>query len=782
MRIKKGLSNCVVLLTLLFTTTQVSAEKLWYKAPAKEWMQSLPIGNGRLGLMVFGGVHEETLALNESTLWSGEYDKNQQRPFGREKLDNLRSLFFQGKLKEGNETANSLTGTPHSFGTHLPMGDVKIKYTYPTGAINNYYRELDLNSAICSSSFNVGEIKYTTESFASNPDNILVSRVATSKPKTLNMEISLSLLRKSNVTVKESQIIFNGKATFPQQGTGGVNFEGRVAISVDGGKIITTDSTIVVKNATTATIYMNIRTDFSNTTHDGTNYKTLCSSEIERAIKKDYKLLKQAHINDYSPMYSRVELKLGDNKNETIPTDERHTKVKAGASDPGLEALFFQFGRYLLIASSRVNSPLPVALQGFFNDNLACTMAWTNDYHLDINTQQNYWIANVGNLADCNHPLFDYIKDLSVHGAKTVKEVYGCKGWTAHTTANVWGFTPSSPGMSWGLFPTAGSWIATHLWTQYEYTQDKKYLKEIGYPLLKGNAEFLLDYMVVDPRNGYLVTGPSISPENSFLYKGDNLCASMMPTCDRELVYEIFNACVKSSEDLGIDKEFADSLRKAISMLPPIPVRANGAIQEWSQDFDEAQPNHRHTSHLLALYPFSQITLNSTPNLAKAARKTHYDRLAAKDWEDTEWSRANAICYSARLKDTVDAYESVKQLLRGLTRENLLSVSPKGIAGAPCDIFIFDGNAAGAAGIAEMLVQCHEGYIELLPCLPIEWKDGAYKGLCVKGGAEMSVDWKNSKITSAKIKANCNNSFKVKLPSGEIRNMDMKKGQIINLL
>lgn len=438
-----------------------------------------------------------------------------------------------------------------------------------------------------------------------------------------------------------------------------------------------------------------------------------------------------------------------------------------GGYDPGLDVLLFQYGRYLLLASSRENSPLPAALQGFFNDNLACNMGWTNDYHLDINTQQNYWIANVGNLAECHLPLFNYIEDLSIHGAKTAQKIYGCKGWTAHTTANIWGYTAPSGSILWGLFPTASSWIASHLWTQYEYTHDKDYLAKTAYPLLKGNAEFLLDYMVEDPNTGYMVTGPSISPENSFLYEGNNLCASMMPTCDRVLAYEIFNACIQSAQILGIDQAFSDSLQQALKKFPPIRLRANGGIREWLEDYDEASPNHRHTSHLLALYPYEQISLDKTPELAAGARKTIEDRLAAEGWEDTEWSRANMICFYARLKDAKEAYQSVLTLESIFTRENLLSISPAGIAGAPYDIFILDGNAAGAAGIAEMLVQGHEGYIEFLPCLPEQWSVGNYKGLCVKGGGEVSADWNQSLINEATLKATADNTFTVKVPQGK---------------
>ena len=429
-------------------------------------------------------------------------------------------------------------------------------------------------------------------------------------------------------------------------------------------------------------------------------------------------------------------------------------------------------------------------------------MGWTNDYHLDINTEQNYWAANVGNLAECNAPLFTYIKDLAHHGAKTAEVVYGCKGWTAHTTANVWGYTPASSTIIWGLFPMAGSWIASHLWTQYEFTQDKQYLAETAYPLLKGNAQFILDFLAKDPKSGYLMTGPSISPENWFrIVGGEEMVASMMPACDRELAYEILSNCVQASEILNTDREFADSLRTAIAQLPPIQLRANGAIREWFEDFEEAHPNHRHTSHLLALYPFSQITLEKTPELAEAARKTIENRLSAENWEDTEWSRANMICMYARLKDAQEAYKSVQLLQGKLSRENLMTVSPGGIAGAEGDIYSFDGNPAGTAGMAEMLIQNHEGYVEFLPCLPIEWKDGGFKGLCLKGGAEATAEWTNAVINKASLKATVDQVLKVKVPQGKkyrvllnskeaIANPDakglitveMKRGDLLELL
>lgn len=779
-------------------TDSCGTTELWYAQPAKVWMESLPIGNGRLGAMTYGGIEEEKLALNESTMWSGQYNENQNKPFGREKMNQLRKLFFEGKLSEGNRIAgDNLHGNQTYFGTHLPIGDLKMQFIYPEGKVTGYRRSLSLDEAVSSVSFNSGGVNYKREYFATNPDNVLVLRLTADKQKSITMNMGLDLMRQADLSVEDNQLVFTGKVDFPLHGPGGVCFEGRIAVLADNGEVKMEQSGVGIKEADAVTLIVDVRTDYKSP-----DYKTLCADGVKKAAAKSYDELKQAHIKDYNTLYNRVSIHFGQDANRALPTDVRWKQVKEGKTDTGLDALFFQYGRYLTIASSRENSPLPIALQGFFNDNKACNMGWTNDYHLDINTEQNYWAANVGNLAECNAPLFTYIKDLAHHGAKTAEVVYGCKGWTAHTTANVWGYTPASSTIIWGLFPMAGSWIASHLWTQYEFTQDKQYLAETAYPLLKGNAQFILDFLAKDPKSGYLMTGPSISPENWFRTAGgEEMVASMMPACDRELAYEILSNCVQASEILNTDREFADSLRTAIAQLPPIQLRANGAIREWFEDFEEAHPNHRHTSHLLALYPFSQITLEKTPELAEAARKTIENRLSAENWEDTEWSRANMICMYARLKDAQEAYKSVQLLQGKLSRENLMTVSPGGIAGAEGDIYSFDGNPAGTAGMAEMLVQNHEGYVEFLPCLPVEWKDGSFKGLCLKGGAEATAEWTNAVINKASLKATVDQVLKVKVPQGKkyrvllnskeaIANPDakglitveMKRGDLLELL
>lgn len=756
----KKIYRFVVMCLMGVSSGQLNAQEMWYDTPAKVWMESLPIGNGRLGSMTYGGVEVETLSMDESTMWSGQFNPVQNKPFGRSRLQELRNQIADGKLIEANGVAgNTMNGVQTTFGTHLPIGDIKLSFSYPEGDTKEYRRSLNLGDAVSSVSFKKGGIKYVREYFSSNPDDVMVFRFMADKAKAINMEMTLDMKRKSDYSVEVNQLVYTGKVDFPMHGPGGVSFQGRIAVLADKGNVKMSADKVTVSEANAVTLIVDVRTDFKSP-----DYKAICKSSVEKAVAKAYKDMKKAHVEDHGALFHRVAIDFGEDKYADMPIDARWKAVRKGATDTGLDALFFQYGRYLTIASSRENSPLPIALQGFFNDNKACHMGWTNDYHLDINTEQNYWAANVGNLAECHTPLFPFIADLARHGAETARVVYGCNGWTAHTTANVWGYTPACGAINWGLFPTAGAWLASHLWTQYEYTLDKEYLEKTAYPLLKGCAEFLYDYLWEDPKTGYMLTGPSISPENSFKVDGWELCASMMPAVDRQLTYEIFSYCIKSSDILGIDQEFAGLLKEKLAKLPPIKIRANGAICEWNEDYEEAHPNHRHTSHLLALYPFSQISVKKTPELAVAARKTIDQRLSAKDWEDTEWSRANMICFFARLKDAAAAYNSVQMLQGKLSRENLLTVSPGGIAGAGDDIYAFDGNSAGTAGMAEMLLQCHEGYVELLPCLPKAWKDGSFKGLCVRGGAEVSAEWKNARLETAALKATVDNRFRLQIP------------------
>lgn len=779
---------------LWMCSTFSMAQKLWYQTPADEWMKSLPVANGRVGVMVYGGTEQERLALNESSLWSGAPNPNQNRPFGAERYKEVRQLFFEGKINEGNDLAwHSMTGDETNFGSHVPFGDFVLQFHYPQREeVKDYQRSLSLDDATARVNYRVGDTEYRREYFSSHPQDLVIARYQANRKGAISFDLGVECLRPdAQITVEGNAIRVTGTAAQPGRTQEGVRFLAVMEVVSKGGTLSKEGDKLLVRNADEVLLFSDLRTDYRCP-----DYQNICLEGIHKAEKRKFNALYKEHVADYAPLYHRVSLQLGED-NDTEPTDKRWEAVKRGGDDPSLQALFVQYGRYLTIISSREDSPLPIALQGFFNDNLACNMGWNNDYHLDINTEQNYWLTNVGNLAECNKPLFRYIGDMAKAGAETARVFYGCNGWTAHCTSNIWGFTAPAGCIAWGLFSTGGSWMATHLWTQYEYTRDVEYLRTVAYPLLKSNARFLLDFLCKDPNTGYLVTGPSISPENSFGWNGQKPCASMMPTIDLVLTREILNDCLLSTQILNTDEAFADSVSKALSQLPPIRINKYGGIREWMDDYDDVNVNHRHTSHLLCLYPFYQVTTQKTPELAEAAHQSIQRRLTAEGWEDVEWSRAWAICNYARLRYPQEAYQSVNQLIGSLGRENLFTVSPKGIAGAPWDIFVIDGNMAGAAGIVEMLVQSHAGYVEFLPVLPKEWANGSFTGLCVRGGAEVSATWSHSQVTQAQLRATHDGTFTVLVPKGitkvkanrQVLNPDskgmvqcfLKRGQVLQM-
>jgi len=759
------MKKLIITISLAVVATTASAQRLWYRQAANDWMQTMPIGNGRIGAQVWGQTEHETLSINESSMWSGYYNPNQAKMFGKEKLAEVRKLFFEGKIAQANGVCfEYLQGNEEGFGTHLPLGELCIAHHYPYGhgKAEGYQRELQLKDAVATVTYSMKGVDYKNTYLSSNPDDVVAVNYKASKPNAISFDISTQLLRKQTTVRTEGEtLIIEGVCRKDNEHKGGVEFCARVSVKQSGGRVQATYGMLSVEGADEATLIVDLRTSYKNP-----DYQKLCQSTVAKALQQDFSVVEETHKKDFSRLFSRVELSLGNDDNDSIPTDERWQNVRSGNDDTALQALFFQYGRYLTASLSRENSPLPIALQGFFNDNRACSMSWNNDYHLDINTQQNYWLANVGNLAECNAPLYTYLASLAEAGHEVVKTLYGIdRGWTAYTTANVWGYTAPSGGLWWGLHVTGGSWLLTHLWEDYTFTHDREMLRR-AYPIIKGNAEFLIDYMVRDPRNGYLVTGPSISPENSYGCKEGNWPATMMPTVDRVMVWEIFNACVQSAKILGVDATFARQLSVAMKRLPPYRKNKYGGLREWLDDFDDINVNHRHTSHLHGFYPYSQITLQKTPELAKAVEKSLDRRMSAKDWEDTEWSRANAICYEARLHNAEAAYNSINVLIGKLGRENLLTVSPVGVAGAPFDIFSFDGNPAGAAGMAELLVQSHEGYVEFLPALPAKWDKGYYSGICVRGGSEASAQWRDGKATMVSLKAKRGGTFRVKAPAG----------------
>lgn len=753
-----------------------SKPALVYSRPSAKWMGALPLGNGRLGAMVYGGTDVETIALNEVTMWSGQPDPEANNLCGPDRLREMREAFLSGDYKRGNDLGwQYLCGHGKSFGTNLPFGDLLIE----TGGydVSGYRRELALDEAVARVGFVCGGTRFSREYFASNPAQALVVRYTADKAHALSATVSMRMLRHSEVTARANQIDITGDARFDKNGEGGVRFRGIVRVMADGGSVRAVGDRLVVDRADAMTIIVDIRTDFQNL-----NYRSQCLNTVETAASRPYDELKREHVADFKAIFDRMDIDLGRPTTDANTTDEMFAEAHKGLSNPAFDALFFKYGRYMQISSSRENSPLPSNLQGIWNDNLACNMPWTCDYHLDINIQQNYWSANIANMAETNAPLFTYIGLLAKYGSVTARKMYGCGGWVAHTINNVWGDTAPGSACSWAMNVTAGAWMATHLWTHYEYTLDKDYLREVGYPLLKETAQFFVDYMVEDPKTGYLLSGPSISPENGFRgADGRGYSLSMMPTIDRAVIYDIYNACIQSAKILGIDDDFSRRLQRDIKKLPPLRLLDNGELAEWYLDVVRDDPSHRHASHLLALYPFGQISPFKTPGLAEGCRLFLENQTSHANWEDTEWTRGNNINFYARLLDGEKAYESLKGLYTGFMRENLMTVSPAGIAGAESDIFSFDATEAAVAGVCEMLLQSYDGMLNFLPALPKAWKNGSIKGVCARGGIEADFAWKNRKVVSATLRSRVDQTVSVRV-NGKEKTVELKAGVPFTLL
>lgn len=757
---------------LLIATLATAGNVLWYQTPADGWMKAVPTGNGRLAAMIYGGINRERIALNEISMWSGQPDTVNCTNCNPERLAEMRKCFFADGPEKGEELGfKYLGGSNRSFGTHLPLGDMVIDFAYPEGRITNYRRRLDMDNSVATVTFTCGNVNYRREMIADYPDNVIAMRITADKPGAVTASLGMELLREAVISTAGNALTLGGKVSFPMHGAGGVNFCAEVQMIADGGTVKAQGKTLKAINANALTIILDIRTDYNNK-----DYRNTCHSTVARAAAAGFDTLKQRHIADYKELFDRMSITLGDDTNANLPTDTRLKLAQEGAYDPAFDALFFQYGRYMLISSSRDHGmPLCANLQGVWNDNRACNMPWTCDYHLDMNTQQNYWSANRANLAECNTPLFGYLGLLAEHGKYPARQMYGCRGWVAHSVCSAWGYSYPGWGVNWGTSEVGGAWLATHLWMHFLYTRDVEWLRTTGYPIIKGAAEFFMDYMEIDPRNGYLVTGPSISPENGYVSKkGNHLCLSMMPTIDRSMVYDLYHAFIESAKILKTDKKMRARIEKDIKKLPPLMIGSDGQIQEWLDDVRRSDPSHRHSSHLHSLFPLNQISYTANPDLIAAARKSLEAQTASSGWEDTEWSTANMLCFFARIKDAQVAYGWLQNLFHKFTRENLMTVSPAGVAMAEEDIFSFDATEASVAGMCEMLMQSYDGFIEFLPALPKQWNTGEVKGLCAEGGLVIDMKWAEGKMLTACITATVDCTFAVK---GIAKKYALKKGE-----